>query len=95
MYTVTEIYSILVFCFCFGGGGGGGGGGRIRYIYSQTCIKWSPVGQRQSGFICQVTYEIFHDKTRKRWPFNTGDCLIEVTSWAGLTVVVFCLGFFL
>jgi len=22
---------------------------------------------------------------RKRWPFNTGDCLIEVTTWAGLT----------
>ena len=20
------------------------------------------------------------------WPFNTGDCLIEVTAWAGLTV---------
>jgi hypothetical protein len=26
------------------------------------------------------------DRTRKRWPFNTGDCLIEVTAWAGLTV---------
>ena len=22
------------------------------------------------------------------WPFNTGDCLIEVTTWAGLTVYV-------
>ena len=22
------------------------------------------------------------------WPFNTGDCLIEVTAWAGLTVSV-------
>ena len=21
------------------------------------------------------------------WPFNTGDCLIEVTTWAGLTVL--------
>ena len=21
------------------------------------------------------------------WPFNTGDCLIEVTTWAGFTVV--------
>jgi hypothetical protein len=20
------------------------------------------------------------------WPFNTGECLIEVTAWAGLTV---------
>jgi len=24
--------------------------------------------------------------TRKRLPFNTGDCLREVTTWAGLTV---------
>jgi hypothetical protein len=51
------------------------------------------LGQRISGLIRQVTswkrfnsYEIFYEKTRKRWPFNTGDCLIEVTSWAGLTV---------
>ena len=22
-------------------------------------------------------------------PFNTGDCLIEVTAWAGLTVYIF------
>ena len=22
----------------------------------------------------------------KEWPFNTGDCLIEVTAWASLTV---------
>jgi hypothetical protein len=30
---------------------------------------------------------------KKRWPFNTGDCLIEVTAWAGLTVHVksFCI----
>ena len=25
----------------------------------------------------------------KGWPFNTGDCLIEVTSRAGLTVLLF------
>ena len=24
----------------------------------------------------------------KRWHFNTGDCLIEVTAWTGLTVYV-------
>jgi hypothetical protein len=24
---------------------------------------------------------------KKKWPFNTGDCLIEVTTWAGLTVI--------
>jgi hypothetical protein len=27
-----------------------------------------------------------YDRTRKGWLFNTGDCLIEVTAWAGLTV---------
>jgi len=30
----------------------------------------------------------YSDRTRKRWPFNTGDCLIEVTTWAGLTVLL-------
>ena len=29
---------------------------------------------------------MFYDRTRKKWPFNTGDCLIEVTTWTGLTV---------
>jgi hypothetical protein len=29
--------------------------------------------------------EICYGSTRKRWPFNTPDCLIEVTAWAGLT----------
>ena len=65
-----------------------------QYIYSQTCIKRSPLGQRKSGLIRQVTslkrfnsYEIFYDRTRKMGPFNTGDCLIEVTAWAGLTFI--------
>ena len=41
--------------------------------YSQTCIKRSPLGQRKSGLIRQVTskkrfnsYEIFYVRTRKR-----------------------------
>ena len=25
--------------------------------------------------------------TTQRWPLNTGDCLIEVTAWEGLTTV--------
>jgi hypothetical protein len=30
----------------------------------------------------------FYDRTIKMWPFDTGDCLIEVvTTWAGLTVI--------
>jgi hypothetical protein len=28
----------------------------------------------------------FSDSKRKKWAFNTGGCLIEVTTWAGLTV---------
>ena len=32
------------------------------------------------------SYEIFNDWARKRWPFNTGDCLIEATSREGSTV---------
>jgi hypothetical protein len=32
--------------------------------------------------------KIFYDRIRIRWPFNTGDCLIEVTAWAGMTVYV-------
>ena len=32
--------------------------------------------------------EFVYDKTRKRWPFNTGGCLIEVTAWRGLTVYI-------
>jgi hypothetical protein len=31
-------------------------------------------------------YENFYDRTIKRWPFNTGDCLIDVTTLAVLTV---------
>jgi len=31
--------------------------------------------------------KFFYDRTIKMWPFNTGDCLIEVTAWAGFTVV--------
>jgi len=46
--------------------------GAIINIYSQTCIKRSPLGQRKTGLIRQVTskkrlnsYEIFYDRTRK------------------------------
>jgi predicted nucleic acid-binding protein len=33
------------------------------------------------------SYVIFYDRTRKGGPFNISDCLIEVTTWAGLTVL--------
>jgi hypothetical protein len=42
-------------------------------IYSQTCIKKSPLGPRKRGLIRQVTfykrfnsYDILYDRTRKR-----------------------------
>jgi hypothetical protein len=52
---------------------------------------------RKSGLKRQLTsykrfnlYEIFYDRTRKGEPLNTGDCLIEVTTYVGLTVVIQC-----
>jgi hypothetical protein len=46
---------------------------------SQTCIKRSPIYRTKT----------WQDKKKPRWPFNTGDCFIEVTTWAGLTVNLF------
>jgi len=63
--------------------------------YSQTCIKRSPLGWRKGGLLRQTTYkrlnsyEIDFDRTKKGWPLNTGECLIEVTAWAGLTTVYY------
>jgi len=34
------------------------------------------------------SYDIFYNSTRNGWPFNTGDCLIEVIAWTCLTVLV-------
>ena len=34
------------------------------------------------------SYKMFYDRTRKMWPFITGDCLIEVTAWAVLTLLL-------
>jgi hypothetical protein len=33
------------------------------------------------------SYEISYDRAWKNWLFNTGDCLTELTTWAGLTVL--------
>ena len=62
------------------------------FVNSQTSIKRSSLRQRKSGLSRQAisqkrfnSYEIFYDGTRKGCHFNTDDCLIEVTSWAGLT----------
>ena len=38
---------------------------------------------------------LWQDRTRKRWPFNAGGCLIEVTPWGDLSVLdSLCLNFF-
>ena len=35
-----------------------------------------------------VEFMKFVWQDKKKWPLNTGDCLIEVTAWAGLIVVL-------
>lgn len=59
---------------------------------SQNCtVKHvlSPLGQRQICLLKEIQFiELFYDKTRTRWPFNTGYCLIEVTALAGVTVSI-------
>jgi len=55
----------------------------VKYLVNMfTCIKRFPLGQRTCGLLRQVTSskrfnscEIFYDRTRKRWPFNAGNCL--------------------
>ena len=67
------------------------------YIYSQTCIKRSPFGIKKKWsfkmgdlffYIKKKlnSYEIVYDRTKKKRSFKTGDCLIKVTAWVGLTV---------
>ena len=67
---------------------------RLRFKYSQTCMKRSPFGPRKHGLLRQMTSKkrfnsngIFYERTRKRWHFNTDDCSVKVTAWTGLTVI--------
>jgi hypothetical protein len=42
---------------------------------------------KTGGILKEVLIDMqFSDRIRKMWLFNTGDCLIEVNAWAGLTV---------
>jgi hypothetical protein len=52
----------------------------LEFMYSQTCIKRSALGQSKSGLIRQVT-------SQKR--FNSYELFYEVMWWAGLTVFAF------
>ena len=60
-----------------------------KKLYSQICIKRSPLGKEKLSFktgdLSFHSYELFYDRTRQMWPFKIGDCLIQVTTWAGLT----------
>jgi len=67
------------------------------YIYSQTCIKRSPLGLGNSGLIRQVTslkrfkfiwILLWQDK--KKLPFNTGDCMGRFDYMYILLYVVTC-----
>jgi hypothetical protein len=64
--------------------------GIVRWMQSLKTV----LRQIKSDLLRQMTswmrfswHEIFYDRTRKGWAFNTSDCLIEVTSWADLTVL--------
>jgi hypothetical protein len=35
-----------------------------------------------------ISYEYFNDRTRRMCPFNTRDCLVEVTTWTGLDCTI-------
>jgi hypothetical protein len=43
-------------------------------------------GTKKMWSLIKGSNEIVYDRTRKRLHLITGDCLIEVTAWAGLAV---------
>ena len=64
------------------------------YLYTVKPVLRDHLWDKEkSDFIRQVTsqkrlisHEIVYDRARKRWRFNTGGCLIEVTARTGLTI---------
>ena len=73
---VVHIYMYFLVCSAF----------RMYYhytIYSKTCITRT----KKSGLLKEGKFIKKNLTTRKGWPFNTGDCLIEVTLWLGLTII--------
>ena len=54
-------------------------------VRSNTCIKRSPLGQRKSGLIRQVTSLERFDS----YEFFMSGQDVQVTAWAGLTVILF------
>ena len=53
-------------------------------MYSQTCIKRSPLGQRKDGLKRGSIHMTFSMTGQGK-----SDLLIEVAAWAGLTVLIF------
>ena len=66
---------------------------RTCYLF-QTCIKRSQLEQNMwhykiGDLLKEVQFiQIFYDRTRKGWPFNTCVCLREVTAYICLTVSI-------
>ena len=62
-----------------------------KYKYRQTCVTFTTKKKLpcKTGDLLNRfnSYAIFYARTRKRWTFNTGDCLIKVTAWASLTAL--------
>ena len=58
------------------------------YKCSQTCFKRSLLGQRNVALQDRWPLKNVYGRTRKGWPFNTGDCLIEVTTWTSFTYLI-------
>jgi hypothetical protein len=56
---------------------------------TQTCILMLSLDKEKLAFNTDDllkrfnSYEICYDRTRKRWPFNKGDFLIEATTLVG------------
>ena len=55
----------------------------VYYRTGVWCVQILYV-QRSLARLVTNSYEIFYDRTRKMWPFNTGDFFIEVTARAGV-----------
>jgi hypothetical protein len=57
-------------------------------IYGQTCIKRSHLALLDRWPLKGGSIHMkLSERTRKKWHFNTCDCLIKVITWAGWTVL--------
>jgi hypothetical protein len=63
-----------------------------HYIYFglivRLLISWMKINEKKNTVGINQNKSYFYDVSIKMWPFNTGDCLIEVTTWSSLIVFV-------